>query len=120
GQGFRYRLSPLFDVVTQEGTIKHMLHIGPGMDNAAPAANGRLGSLENALSGAAQWGLKPAAADKIIEQVQDVVSRRHQFYREAGMRDDEIGAVARWVKIAWDGDEEMEAPSTAHLGQKMR
>ncbi len=64
GADFRYRLSPLFDVVTQEGNTKHMLHIGP--------MAGHAGTLENALSGAARWGLKTQAAQAIIDQVQRV------------------------------------------------
>lgn len=97
--GFRYRLSPLFDVVTQEGTTKHMLHIGPGTDDSG-SAGGRLGSLENARAGAAHWGLRPQAVENIIEQVQAVVSRRHEYYRSAGMSESEILQVEHWMDEA--------------------
>lgn len=97
---FRYRLSPLFDVVTQEGTTKHMLHVGPGINNRLPAENGRVGSLENARAGASFWGLKPAAVDSIIAKVLAVVERRHDYYRAAGMSPEEIMQVDRWVQSA--------------------
>ena len=88
-RGYLYRLSPLFDVVTQENTLKHMLHIGP--------LAGREGTLENALAGAPDWRLRPQAAEEIIRRVQAVVARRRHYYDRAGMSAEEIGQVERWL-----------------------
>lgn len=93
--GYRYRLSPLFDVVTQEGTTKHMLHIGPGL--TGQPNTGRIGSLENALAGSRSWGIKPEAAREIVDQVSAAVANRVHFYKEAGMTQEEINLVQRWV-----------------------
>lgn len=94
-KGFNYRLAPLFDVVTQEGVLKHMLHLGPGKDGHAQ--DGRIGKLANALAGVPQWGIKPAAAKNIIDRVQGVVSQRRRYYEQAGMSQDEIAKVERWL-----------------------
>ncbi len=92
--GFRYRLAPLFDVVTQEGSHRHMLHLGPGSKGEK---SGREGSLRNAKLGAAQWGLKAHAAETIIDRVQSVLARRHHYYRDADMDAREIQQVERWL-----------------------
>jgi serine/threonine-protein kinase HipA len=94
-KGFKYRLSPLFDVVTQESVLKHMLHLGPGHDG--DSGNGRIGTLANARAGVKQWGLRPDAAETIIDRVQAVVSRRARYYDEAGMSDEEVGLVEHWL-----------------------
>lgn len=94
-KGFKYRLSPLFDVVTQEGVLKHMLHLGPG--EGGYAKDGRVGTLANALAGVPQWGLKPHAAQQIIDRVQSVISQRQRYYKHAGMNDKEIAKVERWL-----------------------
>ncbi|WP_245001972.1 type II toxin-antitoxin system HipA family toxin [Cupriavidus pinatubonensis] len=91
GRTGRYRLSPLFDVVTQEGSAKHMLHIGPV---------GRESSFDNALAGAARMSIKPKAAQEIIGRVQDVTSRRHDYYARAGLTDREIEVIDRCMS-AW-------------------
>lgn len=97
---FKYRLSPLFDVVTQEGNQKHMLHMGPGIEHPRPSANGRIGNLENARAGASHWGLKDRVADELIQQVCGVVAQHRDFYRAAGMNETEIERVERWVIAA--------------------
>lgn len=97
--GFKYRLSPLFDVVTQESASKHMLHIGPSQ-TPQEAAEGRIGTIERARAGGLRWGIRAAAADAIIERVSDVVSERHHYYRNAGMGDEEIEKVERWLTEA--------------------
>ncbi|MGE4336131.1 MAG: type II toxin-antitoxin system HipA family toxin [Pigmentiphaga sp.] len=94
--GFRYRLSPLFDVVTQEGTLRHLLHLGPGVGPDGERG-GRLGTLENARAGARLWGLKTHAVEEIIIRVQKVLARRQRYYEAAGMKDGEIGQVERWL-----------------------
>ncbi|WP_199031421.1 type II toxin-antitoxin system HipA family toxin [Ralstonia sp. ASV6] len=85
------RLSPLFDVVTQEGSSKHMLHIGP---------SGRESSFENALAGAARMHIRPAAAREILTRVKEVVARRHEYYRQARLSDREIAIVEQTLS-AW-------------------
>lgn len=94
---FIYRLAPLFDVVTQENSLSHMLHIGPGINNQRPSQYGRVGSLANARAGASQWGLKPKTIGAIIERVQHVVKERDHYYERAGMSADEVKQVEQWV-----------------------
>lgn len=94
-RGYGYRLSPLFDVVTQEGTIKHMLHIGPG--EKGEVLQGRVGTLDNALAGCQQWGLDNEVAKEMIGQVSEVVANRRYFYEQSGMLGPEIDQVERWV-----------------------
>jgi serine/threonine-protein kinase HipA len=106
GPGGRYRLSPLFDVVTQEGSAKHMLHIGP---------HGRESSFENALAGAARMSLKPKAAAEIVARVQDVVERRHEYYARAGLVANDIEIIDRCLS-AWhqiEAEEEDLVPARA-------
>lgn len=87
-----YRLSPLFDVVTQEGSAKHYLHIG---------AAGRESSFANCLTEYRRFGLRSeAAANSILERVLDVVADRLRFYDEAGMTSDEIAHVEASL-MAW-------------------
>lgn len=87
------RLAPLFDVVTQEGAALHMLHLGPGTDTTQPYKTGRHGSLENVLSGAKSCGIKPSAAQELIERVRRVFDRRFEFYSRAKMRRRDIGLI---------------------------
>jgi len=93
-QTFHYHLSPLFDVVTQEATTKHMLHLGPPGESGT---DGRVGNLDRARAGALQWGLRPQAVEAIIDRVQAIVADRQLYYRRAGMDDAEIALVERWL-----------------------
>jgi serine/threonine-protein kinase HipA len=80
-----YRLSPLFDVVTQEGSARHYLHIG---------AAGRESSFQNCLSEYRRFGLRSeAVARGILEHVREVVEQRQRYYAMAGMTAQEIGHV---------------------------
>lgn len=80
-----YRLSPLFDVVTQEGSARHYLHIG---------AAGRESSFDNCLSEYRRFGLRSeAAAREILEHVREVVAQRQRFYDIAGMPAEEVAHV---------------------------
>jgi len=80
-----YRLSPLFDVVTQEGNAKHYLHLG---------AMGRESSFENALSEYRRFGLRSEqAALSILDRVMAVVGQRQRYYADSGMRDAEVMRV---------------------------
>jgi serine/threonine-protein kinase HipA len=87
-----YRLSPLFDVVTQEGSARHYLHIG---------ATGRESSFQNCLSEYRRFGLRSeAAAREILEHVRAVVAERRRFYDMAGMAAEEIAHVEASL-MAW-------------------
>ena len=96
-QSSALRLAPLFDVVTQEGGPLHMLHLGPGKNKTQPYQSGRLGSLDNVLSGAKSCGIKPAAASAIIERVASVFERRLEFYQQAKMQQQDIDLVEQCV-----------------------
>lgn len=90
--GQRYRLSPLFDVVTQEGSAKHYLHIG---------THGRESSFENALTEYHRFGLRElATAQTIVTRVKDVVAQRARFYKDAGMSEQEVERVEATLS-AW-------------------
>lgn len=87
-----YRLSPLFDVVTQEGSAKHYLHIG---------AAGRDSTFENCLTEYRRFGLRSeAAAQSILDRVREVVAERAGFYGRAGMTRAEITQVEATL-TAW-------------------
>ena len=92
------RLSPLFDVVTQDGSGKHMLHIGPA---------GRISTFENALAGAARMHIRPAAAQEIIGRVKDVVAQRRDYYREARLSEREMAIVEQTLS-AWRAPEHID------------
>ncbi|MGS1011496.1 type II toxin-antitoxin system HipA family toxin [Achromobacter anxifer] len=80
-----YRLSPLFDVVTQEGSARHYLHIG---------AAGRESSFQNCLSEYRRFGLRSeAVARAILDRVLAVAAERRRYYDAAGMTAEEIEHV---------------------------
>ncbi len=87
-----YRLSPLFDVVTQEGSARHYLHIG---------AAGRESSFQNCLSEYRRFGLRSeSVARAILDHVREVVATRQRYYAMAGMTAEEIGHVEASL-MAW-------------------
>ncbi|CAB3869381.1 type II toxin-antitoxin system HipA family toxin [Achromobacter piechaudii] len=87
-----YRLSPLFDVVTQEGSARHYLHIG---------AQGRDSTFENCLTHYRRFGLRSeSAARSILDAVRDVVADRRAYYLAAGMAPEEISMVESTL-MAW-------------------
>ncbi|MGB3430318.1 type II toxin-antitoxin system HipA family toxin [Achromobacter sp.] len=87
-----YRLSPLFDVVTQEGSARHYLHIG---------AAGRESSFQNCLSEYRRFGLRSEpVARGILDHVREVVAGRQRYYAMAGMTAEEIGHVEASL-MAW-------------------
>jgi len=99
-----YRLSPLFDVVTQEGSAKHYLHLG---------AMGRESSFENALSEYRRFGLRSEqAALSILDRVMGVVGQRQRYYEETGMNGAEIERVETTL-TAWHNDDR--APTQQRL-----
>lgn len=66
-----YQLSPVYDVVPQEGSSKHMLRIG---------IQGRERTLTNALSEVAHIGMREPVTRAIADKVLEVVSRRADYY----------------------------------------
>ena len=87
-----YRLSPLFDVVTQEGSARHYLHIG---------AAGRDSTFDNCLTEYRRFGLRSeASARAILDAVRAVVAQRQRYYEAAGMSPDEIARVEATLS-AW-------------------
>jgi len=95
-----YRLSPLFDVVTQEGNTKHYLHLG---------AMGRESSFDNALSEYRRFGLRSEqVALSILERVTEVVGRRQHYYEDAGMNKVEIECVEATLS-AWHATQQKTA-----------
>jgi serine/threonine-protein kinase HipA len=77
-----YRLAPLFDVVTQEGSAKHYLHVG---------ALGRVSTFENCMTEYRRFGLRSEdAARSILDRVRAVVAQRQRYYDEAGMDAQEV------------------------------
>ncbi|OZI60759.1 type II toxin-antitoxin system HipA family toxin [Bordetella genomosp. 11] len=80
-----YRLAPLFDVTTQEGSARHYLHVG---------AQGRVSSFENCLTEYRRFGLRGEdAARAILDRVRAVVSQRQRYYDEAGMTPAEVERI---------------------------
>ncbi|CAM3662017.1 Protein kinase [Bordetella sputigena] len=91
-----YRLAPLFDVTTQEGSARHYLHVG---------AQGRLSSFENCLTEYRRFGLRTeAAARSILDRVRAVVARRRRYYSQAGMTPDEVERIESSLS-AWRAGE---------------
>lgn len=80
GSQLNMRLSPLFDVVTQPSN-QHFLQIGK---------NGRVGSIENALSDIGRFRLTEKGARDIAERVIGVVARREDYYRDVGLKQVDI------------------------------
>lgn len=76
-RGDKYRLSPLFDVMTQQTSdMKHSVHIGP---------QGRVGTLQNLREGGAQMRLSARYIELAIDAVQAVLAQRHTYYDRAGL-----------------------------------
>lgn len=100
GTAEHYRLSPLFDVVTQEASSKHLLRIGK---------MGRESTIENVLSDVKRMRIKPATAQAIVNKALAVVAKRRDYYRLAGLSAKEIVSVERcmlwerspgWLELA--------------------
>jgi len=90
-----YRLDPLFDVVTQEGSARHYLHIG---------SEGRASTFANVLTEYRRFGLRSeAAARSVLDAVRNVVSERRRYYKAAGLSDLEISRIESALQ-AWRED----------------
>lgn len=76
------RLAPAFDLTPRPGTAP--LHaIGVGL-------RGRAGTLDNVRSAAGQFGLAPAQADEIINEVAGVMQEWEHEMQRAGMHEHDI------------------------------
>jgi serine/threonine-protein kinase HipA len=87
GQG--WRLSPLYDVLPkpQRGTDR-FLHLGVG-------AQGRLATLDNALSHAGKFGILPEVAQRIVDRISmEVREWRTFFERQMDVSRKECNQVA--------------------------
>lgn len=85
----KYRLSPLFDVVTQRTIgLNHSIHIGP---------QGLAGTLQNLKEAGAQMHLSAKFMDKAIATVQETLSVRRQFYELAGLPSKQQAQVERYL-----------------------
>jgi serine/threonine-protein kinase HipA len=82
-----WRLSPLYDVLPRPG-ISHErhLHLGVGV-------NGRLATLDNALSSCGRFGLTTEAALKIIAQVWEKVREWRVYFEGYGVEEPDITKV---------------------------
>jgi len=90
-----YRLAPIFDVVTQEGSAQHTLHVG---------TDGRAGTFANALTAYSRFGLRSAtAAESIVQAVRQVVADRQRYYTAAGLGAEDVKRVEAAL-AAWRGN----------------
>lgn len=85
----QWSLAPAFGVLpTAQGLGYQQLRVGEA---------GTESTLANALSGAAQFGLKPAAAREVVREVSAVVAGWPAHFRECGVREADIEHLARFV-----------------------
>jgi serine/threonine-protein kinase HipA len=107
-----YRLAPLFDVVTQEGSARHYLHVG---------ALGRVSSFDNCMTEYRRFGLRSEdAARSILDHVRTVVAQRLRYYDEAGMKADEVVRIEASLS-AWHAPgpaAEPDAPKDDEAGRQ--
>lgn len=83
-----WRLSPLYDVVPKpQIATDRYLHLGVGK-------RGRLATLDNAMSDAAQFGLMEKAAHAVVERIAGQVREWRTSFEEAGVPPDECEKVA--------------------------
>lgn len=77
-----YRLSPAFDILPHpEQMSEQALMVGK---------YGRRSTVENVLSGCENFGLSHAEAKAIVDSQIKVLSKSHDFFREAGMNERDI------------------------------
>lgn len=85
----RWSLAPAFDVLpTAQGLGYQQLRVGEA---------GAESTLANALSSAAQFGLRPAAARAVVGEVSAVVNAWAAHFRGCGVREADIEYLSRFV-----------------------
>ncbi len=85
----RWSLAPAFDVLpTAQGLGYQQLRVGE---------TGTESTLANAMSSAAQFGLKPAAAREVVRELCAVVEGWATHFRACGVREADIEYLARFV-----------------------
>lgn len=91
--GAGWRLSPLYDVVPRPQLAQERrLHLAVG-------PQGRLATLDNALAGAAPFGLRPVAAARIIDRVVRVVRSWREIFdrlQVPAQLCDQLASAFRW------------------------
>lgn len=76
-KGGEYRLSPAFDLLPHPGQLaEQALVIG---------TQGRAANLSNVLSACERFGLQASGAQRVIDEVGEVVGRSRAYFQEAGM-----------------------------------
>ncbi len=85
----RYLLSPAFDVVPAAQ--------GLGLQQLAVGKQGAESTLANALSSAAQFGLRPAAARAVVSEVCGAVEGWKRAFAAEGVKGDDIDYLARFI-----------------------
>ncbi|UAA38772.1 type II toxin-antitoxin system HipA family toxin [Paraneptunicella aestuarii] len=76
-----WRLSPAYDVLPINNSRQHSLGIGE---------QGRLGSEENLLSQSTRFGLKAFKAQKILNQIKELVAEWPTYFKQHGVGDGDL------------------------------
>ncbi|MDO9400975.1 MAG: HipA domain-containing protein [Polaromonas sp.] len=85
-----YVLSPAFDVVpSAQGLGYQAMEVGD---------QGTESTLDNALSQARQFGLKPDAARAVVREVSQAVAGWQPFFRQLGVLDRDIELLAQYIE----------------------
>jgi serine/threonine-protein kinase HipA len=83
-----WKLSPLFDVMPHPVVgFERYLHLGVG-------SQGRVATLDNALSGYSRFGITLHDAEKIIDRIWRVVRQWKNYFEEFGVPENEIKKIA--------------------------
>lgn len=88
GDKKKWRLSPLYDVMPRATlAYERFLHLGVG-------PQGRLATLDNALSGSSRFGLSLSDADEVIDSIWRVVRQWKTYFEAFGVPGKEIQNIA--------------------------
>ena len=84
----QWELSPAYDIVPypqSTETYKLALHIGD---------EGTTASISNALTATKHFGLKPAEAEQIIEEIKETIKNWKDFFADLGAQDQDIDRLS--------------------------
>lgn len=90
-----YALSPLFDVLPH-GTPSN----SPKEQAIAVGEQGRLGTIQNALSHCGAFGLSQESALDIVKDVRDVLECRKDFFKDADLNDYQIRQLNHYYNFS--------------------